>query len=64
MDGMVNTCELSINVVMSDKPKMLIGLSQKALWTGMGAESSPLADNTATGEEAEPNPSRRVCGTW
>ena len=31
MDGMVNTCELSINVVMSDKPKMLIGLSQKAL---------------------------------
>jgi len=43
---------------------MLIGLSQKALWTGMGAESSPLADNTATGEEAEPNPSRRVCGTW
>jgi hypothetical protein len=31
MDGMVNTCELSINVVMSDKPKMLTGLRQKAL---------------------------------
>ena len=31
MDGMVNTCELSINVVISNKPKMLIGLSQKAL---------------------------------
>ena len=31
MDGMVNTCELSINVVMSTKPKMLPGLSQKAL---------------------------------
>ena len=31
MDGMVNRCELSINVVMSDKPKMLTGLSQKAL---------------------------------
>ena len=31
MDGRVNTGELSINVVMSDKPKMLLGLSQKAL---------------------------------
>src|SRR6266699_4430761 len=29
MDGMVNTGELSINVVKSDKPKMLTGLSQK-----------------------------------
>jgi hypothetical protein len=28
---------------------MLTGVSQQALWTGMGAESSPLADNTATG---------------
>jgi len=27
---MVNTCELSINVVKIDKPKMLRGLSQKA----------------------------------
>jgi hypothetical protein len=31
MDGMVNTCELLINVVKKDKPKMLKGLSQKAL---------------------------------
>jgi len=30
MDGMVNTGELSINVVNIDKPKMLRGLSQKA----------------------------------
>ena len=37
MDGMVNTCELSINVVMSDKPKMLTGLSQKG--TVAGTES-------------------------
>ena len=29
-DGTVNTCEPLINVVTSDKPKMLIGLSQKA----------------------------------
>jgi hypothetical protein len=31
MDGMVNTCELLINVVTSSKPKMLRGLGQTAL---------------------------------
>jgi hypothetical protein len=31
MDGMVNTCELLINVVKKNKPKMLKGLRQKAL---------------------------------
>jgi len=61
---MANQSELPINVVNNDKPKMLRGLSQKALWTGMRAKSSLIADNTATGEKAEPNPSRRVCGTW
>jgi len=30
MDGMVNRRELSINVVIPDKPKMLRGLGQKA----------------------------------
>jgi hypothetical protein len=30
MDGKVNEGELLINVVISDKPKALIGLSQKA----------------------------------
>ena len=29
MDGMVNTCELSINAVIRNKPKMLTGLDQK-----------------------------------
>ena len=29
MDGMVNRCELSINVVRINKPKALVGLSQK-----------------------------------
>jgi len=29
-DGMVNTCELLINAVRTNKPKMLTGLSQKA----------------------------------
>ena len=30
MDGMVNRCELLINVVNMNKPKTLIGLGQKA----------------------------------
>ena len=37
MDGMVNTCELSINVVTSNKPKMLTGLSQKGTVAGTGS---------------------------
>jgi hypothetical protein len=37
MDGRVNRCELSLNVVMSTKPKVLTGLRQKG--TGAGTES-------------------------
>lgn len=29
---MVSLCELSINIVKTDQPKMLIGWSQKAMW--------------------------------
>ena len=29
MDGMVNKCELPVNVVRTTKPKMLTGLNQK-----------------------------------
>jgi len=29
IDGMVNLCELLINVVITDKPKALTGLNQK-----------------------------------
>jgi hypothetical protein len=34
LECMVNTCELLINLVINDKPKLLTGLSQKA--SGMG----------------------------
>jgi hypothetical protein len=61
---MANRGELLINVVSNDKPKRLIGLSQKALWTGMSVKDSLIADTMATGEKAEPTPSRRVGGTW
>jgi hypothetical protein len=55
---MANPCELLINVVKNNEPKMLKGSSQKALWPGIGVVLSPIADLKATGEEAEPNPIR------
>ena len=44
MDGMVNTCELSINVVTTGKPKMLPGLSQKGTVVGTGSQTYPVMD--------------------
>ena len=32
VQSMVSTCELSINIVNPDQPKMLTGWSQKAAW--------------------------------
>jgi len=44
MDGMVNTCELSINVVKSDKPKMLRGLGHNGTVAGTGFCRYPVMD--------------------
>ena len=44
MDGMVNRCELSINVVTRGKPKMLRGLGQKGTVAGTGSGHSPVMD--------------------
>jgi hypothetical protein len=44
MDGTVNTCELSINAVKSNKPKMLTGLSQKGTVVGTGFCQYPAMD--------------------
>ena len=44
MDGMVNTCELSINVVTRGKPKMLRGLGQKGTGAGTGSCHYPVMD--------------------
>ena len=57
MDGMVNTCELSINVVMSDKPKMLLGLSQKALERVQSLDNTLSWTANAPGGQRAPNPS-------
>src|SRR5262249_45779645 len=58
MDGMVNTCELSINVVMSDKPKMLLGLRQKALERVQGLDNTLSWTANAPGGQRAPHPSR------
>ena len=41
---MVNICEPLLNVVTSNKPKMLTGLNQKGKGSGTGAIKSPVAD--------------------
>ena len=45
MDGMVNRCELSINVVTRGKPKMLTGLGQKGNVVGTGSPPYPVMDS-------------------
>ena len=55
MDGMVNTCELSINVVMSDKPKMLRGLSQKAPERVQSLDNTLSWTASAPGEQRAPH---------
>jgi len=44
MDGMVNACELPINAVIQNKPKMLTGLSQNGTVAGTGALLSPVTN--------------------
>jgi hypothetical protein len=56
MDGMVNTCELSINVVMSDKPKMLLGLSQKVLERVQSLDNTLSWTANAPGGQRAPHP--------
>ena len=56
MEGMVNTCELSLNVVRSTKPKMLTGLSQKALEWVQGLDNTLSWTRNAPGGERAPNP--------
>jgi hypothetical protein len=44
MDGRVNTCALSINVVTTGKPKMLTGLRQNGTGVGTGSQTYPVMD--------------------
>jgi hypothetical protein len=63
-DGTANACELLINVVMINKPKVLRGLAQKGCGPVLGLGSSPDAAKRVTGGQAEPTPSWYMCGTW
>src|SRR5205823_10637069 len=56
MEGMVNRCELSIHVVMSTKPKMLPGLSQKALERVQGRDNTLSWTTNAPGGQRAPHP--------
>ena len=55
---MVNTCELLINVVNWDKPKLLTGLGQNGEGSGMDASNSSIADNAPPAERQNLNPHR------
>jgi hypothetical protein len=57
LEGMVNVCELLINVVRTNKLKTLISLNQKVRGEVWRASPSRTVDKTATGEQAGPKPS-------
>lgn len=61
---MANTCEPLVNVVKIRRAKDADRLGPKGTWPGMGTVPFPIADHTAIGEQAEPNPSGHVDGTW
>jgi hypothetical protein len=47
---MVNRCELLINVVNRNKPKMLNRLEPKGKGSGIGVPNSPIADGAPPAE--------------
>jgi hypothetical protein len=57
VDDKANPGELPINVVRTNKPKMLIGLNQKVCGPVQGCPLSPAVVSSATGEQAEPTSS-------
>ena len=44
LDGMGNICELLINIVKQDEPKMLTGSTQNGAWSGAGIIAFPVMD--------------------
>ena len=62
---MVNPGEASLNVVIKDKPKMLTGLGQKGMWSGLEAPNSSDADGVPPAKRRDLNhPVCFTCGTW
>jgi hypothetical protein len=56
VDGMVNICERSINVVIGNEPKMLHGSHQNGTWRVQGLAFTLSWTHNATGGESGPNP--------
>ena len=57
MDGRANPGERLINIVTENKPKMLLGLSQKGTVAGTRTLSFLVMGINATGGQSAPNPS-------
>jgi hypothetical protein len=55
-NGMVNLSESLIIVVNTNKPKVLIGLSQNGKWSSVEAAKSSTADVVPPAKKARPNP--------
>ena len=53
---MANICEFSINVVKSDKPKILKGLNQNGEWSSIEAYESSIMDVAPPAKRERPNP--------
>jgi len=68
--GMVNICEPLINVVIENKPKVLIDPARVdrlgPKWQGVRHRCYPVTyrRHRASGEKAEPNPRGYLHGTW
>jgi len=64
VDSRANVCELLINAVNTNKPKMLTGLTQKGRDPVLGYPVSPATATTGTGGQAAPKLSGQSSGTW
>ena len=63
-DGMANACELLINAVNVNKPKMLAGLDQKVRDGYEGIQFPSSETPTSPANRQGPNPSGHTSGTW
>src|SRR2546423_5132070 len=61
---MVNICELLINLVNHDKPKLLTGLSQKASGMGVSLHARYTRSINPPGDRQNLNTLCHHCGTW
>jgi hypothetical protein len=61
---MVNGCELLINLVIRNKPKLLIGLGQKASGMDVSFVHRYTRSKNPPGDRQNLNTQCHLCGTW